>query len=105
MKGASSTEGIEILEVNLVQERSREVNPRGNNPDERPGNQPGQRAFAVRAEEPALQWLVQAAQGLPRVRNHLAQRAMEQAAAQNSRSIAGAHVQSALQLLPWLAEL
>ncbi len=56
-------------------------------------------------EEPALHLLLQAAQGLPRLLNHLAQRALEQAAGQNSRSITSAHVQSALQLMPWLAKL
>lgn len=56
-------------------------------------------------EEPALQLLVQAAQGLPRIFNHLAQRAMEQAASQNSRSVTSAHVQSALHLMPWPAKL
>ena len=56
-------------------------------------------------EESALQLLLQAAQGLPRLLNHLAQRALEQAANHNSRSITSAHVQSALQLMPWLARL
>jgi general secretion pathway protein A len=56
-------------------------------------------------EESALQLLLQAAQGLPRLLNHLAQRALEQAASQNSRSITSVHVQSALQLMPWLAKL
>jgi type II secretory pathway predicted ATPase ExeA len=56
-------------------------------------------------EEPALHLLLQAAQGLPRLVNHLAQRALEQAAGQNSRTITAAHVQSALHLMPWLARL
>jgi len=56
-------------------------------------------------EEPALHLLLQAAQGLPRHLNHLAQRALEQAAHQNSRAITSAHVQSALHLMPWLAQL
>ena len=53
----------------------------------------------------ALQLLLQAANGLPRLLNHLAQRAMEEAAAQNSRAITTAHVQRALELLPWVAQL
>ena len=47
----------------------------------------------------------QAGNGLPRLLNHLAQRALEEAAAQNSRTITAAHVQRALELLPWLAQL
>jgi type II secretory pathway predicted ATPase ExeA len=53
----------------------------------------------------ALQLLVQAGNGLPRLLNHLAQRALEEAAAQNSRTITAAHVQRALELLPWVAQL
>ena len=53
----------------------------------------------------ALQLLLQAGNGLPRLLNHLAQRALEEAAAQNSRAITAAHVQRALDLLPWLAQL
>jgi type II secretory pathway predicted ATPase ExeA len=53
----------------------------------------------------AFQLLVQAGQGLPRLVNHLAQRALEEAAAQNSRAITPAHVQRALELLPWVAQL
>jgi type II secretory pathway predicted ATPase ExeA len=53
----------------------------------------------------ALQLLVQAGNGLPRLLNHLAQRALEQAAAQNSRAVTAAHVQQALELLPWVAQL
>ncbi len=56
-------------------------------------------------EESALHLVLQAAHGLPRILNHLAQRALEQAAGQNCRLIASAHVQSALQLMPWLAKL
>lgn len=56
-------------------------------------------------EESALHLVLQAARGLPRILNHLAQRALEQAAGQNCRLIASAHVQSALQLMPWLAKL
>ncbi len=52
----------------------------------------------------ALQLLLQAGNGLPRLLNHLAQRALEEAAAQNSRAITAAHVQRALELLPWVAQ-
>ena len=53
----------------------------------------------------ALQLLFRAGNGLPRLLNHLAQRALEQAAAQGSRAITAAHVQQALELLPWVAQL
>jgi type II secretory pathway predicted ATPase ExeA len=56
-------------------------------------------------EAAALQLLLQAGNGLPRLLNHLAQRALEQAAAQNARTVTAAHVQQALELLPWLAQL
>jgi type II secretory pathway predicted ATPase ExeA len=56
-------------------------------------------------DAPALQLLLQAGNGLPRLLNHLAQRALEEAAAQNSRAITAAHVQRALELLPWVAQL
>jgi len=56
-------------------------------------------------EAAALQLLLQAGNGLPRLLNHLAQRALEQAAAQNSRAVTAAHVQQALELLPWVAQL
>jgi type II secretory pathway predicted ATPase ExeA len=56
-------------------------------------------------EAPALQLLLQAGNGLPRLLNHLAQRALEEAAAQDSRTITAAHVQRALELLPWVAQL
>lgn len=56
-------------------------------------------------EEAALQLLVQAANGLPRAVNHLAQRALETAALENSRTIAPAHLHRALELLPWVAKL
>lgn len=56
-------------------------------------------------EAPALQLLLQAGQGLPRLLNHLAQRALEQAAAQNARTVTATHVQQALELLPWVAQL
>jgi general secretion pathway protein A len=53
----------------------------------------------------ALQLLLQAGNGLPRLLNHLAQRSLEEAAAQNSRVVSAAHVQRALELLPWVAQL
>lgn len=56
-------------------------------------------------EAAALQLLVQAGNGLPRLLNHLAQRALEEAASQNSRIITATHVQRALELLPWVAQL
>jgi general secretion pathway protein A len=56
-------------------------------------------------DPPALQLLVQAGNGLPRLLNHLAQRALEEAAAHHSRSVTAAHVQRALELLPWVAQL
>jgi type II secretory pathway predicted ATPase ExeA len=56
-------------------------------------------------EAAALQLLVQAGNGLPRRLNHLAQRALEEAAAQNARAITATHVQRALELLPWLTQL
>lgn len=55
-------------------------------------------------DAPALNLLVQAGNGLPRLLNHLAQRALEEAVAQNSRAITAAHVQRALELLPWVAQ-
>lgn len=56
-------------------------------------------------EEAALQLLIQAANGLPRLLNHLAQRAMEAAAAQNTRTVTTAHLHRALELMPWVAKL
>jgi general secretion pathway protein A len=56
-------------------------------------------------EAPALALLLRAGNGLPRLLNHLAQRALEEAAAQNSRAITATHVQRALELLPWVAQL
>jgi len=56
-------------------------------------------------EASASQLLVQAGNGLPRLLNYLAQRALEEAAAQNSRTVTAAHVQRALELLPWVAQL
>jgi len=56
-------------------------------------------------EAAALQLLLQAGNGRPRLLNHLAQRALEEAAAQNSRTITTAHLQHALDLVPWAAQL
>ena len=56
-------------------------------------------------EEPTLQLLIQSANGLPRQLNHLAQRALEEAATQDSRSVTPAHVHSALDLMPWVARV
>jgi type II secretory pathway predicted ATPase ExeA len=53
----------------------------------------------------ALALLLRAGNGLPRLFNHLAQRSLEEAATQNSRAITAAHVQRALELLPWVAQL
>jgi len=56
-------------------------------------------------EAAAMQLLLQAGNGRPRLLNHLAQRALEEAAAQNSRTITTAHLQHALDLVPWAAQL
>ncbi len=56
-------------------------------------------------EPAALQLLLQAGHGLPRLLNHLAQRALEEAALDNSRAITSGHVQRALELMPWVAQL
>jgi len=48
---------------------------------------------------------IQSANGLPRQLNHLAQRALEEAATQDSRSVTPAHVHSALDLMPWVARV
>lgn len=56
-------------------------------------------------EAPALNLLLQAGNGLPRLLNHLAQRALEEAAQQNSRTVTTAHMQRALELLPWVTRL
>jgi len=56
-------------------------------------------------EEPALRLLLQAANGRPRLVNHLAQRALEAAAGQNLRCVSASQVQSAIDLMPWLAKL
>ena len=54
-------------------------------------------------EAAALTLLLQAGNGLPRLLNHLTQKALEEAAAQNSRAITTAHLQRALEILPWVA--
>jgi type II secretory pathway predicted ATPase ExeA len=54
-------------------------------------------------EVSALAFLLQAGNGLPRLLNHLTQKALEEAAAQNSRAITTAHLQRALEILPWVA--
>ena len=56
-------------------------------------------------EPPALHSSFKPDNGLPRLLNHLAQRALEEAAAHNSRPITSAHVQRALELMPWVAQL
>jgi type II secretory pathway predicted ATPase ExeA len=56
-------------------------------------------------EPAALQLLLQAGHGLPRLLNHLAQRTLEEAALDNSRAVTSAHVQRALELMPWVAQL
>ena len=63
------------------------------------------RAVGVHAnpfEDQALELLIQAAGGLPRAINHLAQRAIEAAAACATATISATHVQAALDRLPWL---
>jgi type II secretory pathway predicted ATPase ExeA len=56
-------------------------------------------------EPAALQLLLQAGHGLPRLLNHLAQRALEEAVLDNSRAITALHVQRALELMPWVAQI
>jgi type II secretory pathway predicted ATPase ExeA len=66
------------------------------------------RGAGIRAnpfEDNALELLVQAADGLPRAINHLAQRAIEEAACAASTSISASHVQNALDRLPWLTAI
>ena len=53
-------------------------------------------------EDQGLELLIQAASGLPRAINHLAQRAIEAAAAAATPTISAIHVQAALDRLPWL---
>lgn len=56
-------------------------------------------------EAPALELLLRAGNGRPRLLNHLAQRALEEAATANSGAVTAVHVQRALELLPWVAQL
>jgi type II secretory pathway predicted ATPase ExeA len=66
------------------------------------------RAVGVHAnpfEDQALELLIQAGGGLPRAINHLAQRAIEAAAAATTATISAPHVQAALDRLPWLNSL
>lgn len=56
-------------------------------------------------EDQALELLVQAAAGLPRAINHLAQRAIEAAAFSANASISAIHMQAALDQLPWFNSL
>jgi len=56
-------------------------------------------------EDQALELLVQAAGGLPRAINHLAQRAIEAAAFSGNASISAIHLQAALDRLPWFSSL
>lgn len=53
----------------------------------------------------ALELLIQASGGLARTINHLAQRAMEAAASSGSLEVSAAHVQAAIDRLPWLVNL
>lgn len=53
-------------------------------------------------EDQGLELLIQAASGLPRAINHLAQRAIEAATADATPTISAIHVQAALDRLPWL---
>ena len=53
----------------------------------------------------ALELLIQASGGLARTINHLAQRALENAASERSSQISSLHVQSAIDRLPWLVNL
>jgi type II secretory pathway predicted ATPase ExeA len=52
----------------------------------------------------AIELLVSSAQGLPRQLNHLAQRALAEAARLNCRVVSPNHVQSALDLMPWIVQ-
>lgn len=51
----------------------------------------------------AFELLILACGGLPRIINHLAQRAMEAAALERSAEVTAAHVQSGIDRMPWLA--
>ena len=56
-------------------------------------------------EDQALEVLIQAASGLPRAINHLAQRVIEAAAATATPTIRITHVQAALDRLPWFSSI
>ena len=56
-------------------------------------------------EPAALELIVAAADGIPRTLNHLAARALEEAARESNPVITSGHVSSALEQLPWLAPL
>jgi type II secretory pathway predicted ATPase ExeA len=56
-------------------------------------------------EDAAVQLLIQAANGVPRHLNRLAQRSIEAAVAQGSRLVTIAHLHHALKLMPWIAKL
>jgi type II secretory pathway predicted ATPase ExeA len=53
----------------------------------------------------ALELLIRAGGRLPRTINHLAQRAMEAAATAKSLEVNAAHIQSAIDRIPWLVNL
>ena len=56
-------------------------------------------------EDQALELLTQAAAGLPRAINHLAQRSIEAAVATATPTISTMHVQAALDRSPWLSSI
>jgi general secretion pathway protein A len=56
-------------------------------------------------EHNAALMLIQAANGIPRVINNLAQMAFENAAYQNSQQIDTKHVQFAIDQMPWLVQI
>jgi len=56
-------------------------------------------------EPEAQELLVRIAGGIPRIINHLGQRAFEEAARERSRAIRREHLQKALDQLPWLGRL
>lgn len=56
-------------------------------------------------ESPAEELLLQSTAGIPRLINHLGQRAFEQAAREHARQVSAAHVQQALAQMPWLGNL
>jgi general secretion pathway protein A len=54
-------------------------------------------------EPPALELLIQAGDGVPRAINHLARAAMQEAAETQSNIVRSAHLQQAIDRLPWIA--